>query len=290
MKLNPLILAAALGIPRLGAAEPATTPTPPPTPATQNQSELVTLMSELKGLLQDLKATAAELKASAAKPFPITWQIAGKEDDDQKEAEAGPDPDSDQPSGPVTFLGIATTPISAELGNHLGLEPQIGLSVQQVVPDSPAAKAGLTTKDLLMRLDDQILVSDDQLRVLIRRLKPGITVNLGVIRQGKPETIKAILGARAQATQVIQSEKIFSPRFSNPMVQWAGAKCVVNDMKVEIWDGVATITDAAGKEVYKGPADLSKMALVLPADALSLVKSLLPKLAVSAAPTTSPLP
>ena len=66
--------------------------------------------------------------------------------------------------------------------------------MDEVVPGSPADKAGLKQFDLIQKLDDQLLVDERQLSVLVHSHKPGETVTLAVIREGKPHTLKATLG------------------------------------------------------------------------------------------------
>jgi hypothetical protein len=61
------------------------------------------------------------------------------------------------------------------------------------MPESPAAKAGLQEHDILLRLDDQILVSSDQLRSLVKMRKPGETVKLSYLRKGEKAEVTATL-------------------------------------------------------------------------------------------------
>ena len=94
----------------------------------------------------------------------------------------------------VTFLGIGASPAPEILIHQLHLPADFGLAVDEVVPESPADKAGLKEFDLIQKLDDQLLVDNRQLTVLVRSHKPGETVSLTVIREGKPLTLKAKLG------------------------------------------------------------------------------------------------
>ena len=87
----------------------------------------------------------------------------------------------------VTFLGVETAPVSKTLIAQLNLPNHAGLVVLHVVSDSPAA-AALKENDILLKLDDQILVNQQQLAVLVRNHKPGDEVNLTYIRGGKEAT------------------------------------------------------------------------------------------------------
>src|SRR5581483_7118906 len=91
----------------------------------------------------------------------------------------------------VAFLGVQTQPISRTVSAQLGLNGQ-GLTVEHVVPDTPAA-AVLQDDDILLKLDDQILIARTQLEVLVRMHKEGDEVTLTYLRGGKQATAKVKL-------------------------------------------------------------------------------------------------
>ena len=92
-----------------------------------------------------------------------------------------------------SYLGVSASPPPAVLRKQLGLAVGMGLVVDFVVPDSPAAKAGLQQYDVLQKLEDQLLVNQEQFSVLVRSHKPGNEVKLTIIRDGKPQTLTAKL-------------------------------------------------------------------------------------------------
>lgn len=93
----------------------------------------------------------------------------------------------------VTFLGVETAPVSRTLAAQLGLGRDTGLVVIRISEKSPAADI-LKEDDVLTKLDDQILVNQQQLGVLVRSKKEGEEVRLTVVRGGKETTVKAKLG------------------------------------------------------------------------------------------------
>ena len=95
-----------------------------------------------------------------------------------------------------TFLGLSTSPAQPALQKQLQLKPGVGLVVDGVDPGSPAEQAGVKEFDILHKLDDQILVNQEQLAVLVRTYEPGKEVALTVIREGKPQQLKAKLAER----------------------------------------------------------------------------------------------
>lgn len=95
----------------------------------------------------------------------------------------------------VAFLGVQTAPVNRTLAAQLGLPRGTGLVVTDIVEDSPAASS-LQEHDILTKLDDQILIGQQQLSVLIRNRKQGDEVTLTVFRAGKETKVKVKLGER----------------------------------------------------------------------------------------------
>ncbi len=100
-------------------------------------------------------------------------------------------------------LGSATTPVfrwqafrdSAFLGVSL-VSDEAGVLVQDVVPESPAAMAGLQAGDLLRSINDESIDTALQAANLIRALEPGAVISLGIERDGEALTLEATTGAR----------------------------------------------------------------------------------------------
>ncbi|MBT3377088.1 MAG: PDZ domain-containing protein [Lentisphaerae bacterium] len=102
--------------------------------------------------------------------------------------------DNAPPPGKIGYLGVAIQELPDSLRTHLSLPDGVGLLVAEVVPDSPAEKAGLRKHDIIHRLDDQIVVNPDQFRVLIRMMKPGDTVTITLVRKNRDMAVEAVLG------------------------------------------------------------------------------------------------
>jgi hypothetical protein len=93
----------------------------------------------------------------------------------------------------AAFLGVATAPPPALVRSQLNLPRGMGLVVETVNKDSPAAAAGVQVNDILQKFDDQVLVNVQQLAVLVRSKKAGDDVKLTLLRGGKPMTLTAKL-------------------------------------------------------------------------------------------------
>src|SRR5207244_2757023 len=93
------------------------------------------------------------------------------------------------PKVPVTYLGVETSDVPRVVSEQLGLAKGFGLVVDYVVPDGPAAAAGVQQNDIIKMLNDQMLTEPDQLSKLVRSYSEGTTVTLTVLRKGKEEKI-----------------------------------------------------------------------------------------------------
>src|SRR5438132_11430923 len=100
------------------------------------------------------------------------------------------------PKVPVTFLGVDTSEVPSVLCDQLGLPKGFGLVVDYVVPDGPAAAAGVQQNDVLKMLNDQILTDPGQLSKLIRSYSEGTNVTLTVLRKGQEQKITVKLAKK----------------------------------------------------------------------------------------------
>ena len=74
---------------------------------------------------------------------------------------------------------------------QLGLEKNQGLVIDSVKPDSAGAKLGFQPADIWVKVDGKPVTSSvSALRKMLNELKPDATVEVVVLRKGKPETVK----------------------------------------------------------------------------------------------------
>ncbi|HEX7517913.1 MAG TPA: PDZ domain-containing protein [Chthoniobacterales bacterium] len=111
------------------------------------------------------------------------------------------------PKVPVTFLGVETSEVPRVVSEQLGLAKGFGLVVDYVVPDGPAAAAGVQQNDILKMLNDQILVQPDQLAKLIRSYPEGTNVVLTILRKGAETKITVKLAKK----EVSSRQDFFGP-------------------------------------------------------------------------------
>ena len=76
-----------------------------------------------------------------------------------------------------------------------GGEPDAeGATITEVLPDTPAARAGLQKDDLIVAVDDQPVGDGIALIVAIRTHLPGEEVEMSVVRGGEESTVTVELG------------------------------------------------------------------------------------------------
>lgn len=109
----------------------------------------------------------------------------------------------------VPFIGVVTSPLGEAVRAQTTLPEDVGLSVDVVSPDSPAAKAGLKAHDILAKYDDQLLCAAVQLSALVKRTGTGNKAKLTVLRGGKELPIEVTVGEHAaQATFKVEGLNI----------------------------------------------------------------------------------
>jgi len=94
------------------------------------------------------------------------------------------------------YLGVSASPAPQVVRHQLSLPRGVGLVVDTVAPKSPADEAGLKEFDVLHKLNEQVLINQQQLAVLVRTFKPDDTIKLTVFRDGKSIEVSAKLQER----------------------------------------------------------------------------------------------
>ena len=99
-------------------------------------------------------------------------------------------------------LGIALAKVPDAVRAQIDaadLPAGFGVMVQEVAPGSPAAKAGLEPFDILLKFDDQKLVSGEQLVALVNAVDTSGPVAITLLRQGRRKVVKVRLMGTAAA-------------------------------------------------------------------------------------------
>jgi Do/DeqQ family serine protease len=105
-------------------------------------------------------------------------------------------------------LGVVVQSVTPDLAESLNLPSASGALVSDVESGSPAARAGLKQGDVVVALNGEKLADSNALRNRVAGTRPGSTVSLDVLRNGKTETVRATLGEvdRSQARSTGRGE------------------------------------------------------------------------------------
>ncbi len=98
-----------------------------------------------------------------------------------------------RPRQRTAFLGVATQELTQEQRNRLGIVPEQGARVVEVMANTPAAKAGLENGDVILRVNDKPVNGPMGLTRVIREAGAGNEVTLKVQRGEKTMDLKAHL-------------------------------------------------------------------------------------------------
>jgi serine protease Do len=92
------------------------------------------------------------------------------------------------------YLGVSFQNLDKNLAKSFGLEHAKGALVAQIIPESPADKAGFKGADIIISYNGQPIDSASDLPHFVGFTAPGTQVKIGLIREGKPMTLTAEVG------------------------------------------------------------------------------------------------
>lgn len=93
------------------------------------------------------------------------------------------------------YMGVGIGPLTAELAKPLGLQPNGGVLVSDVMPDSSAAKAGIVEGDVIAAVNGKAVASPRELQEQIEQAPIGSRQKLDIVRDGKNQTLNVTVMA-----------------------------------------------------------------------------------------------
>jgi len=103
------------------------------------------------------------------------------------------------------YLGISMNDVTPDNSTFFNLPDATGAIVSQVTPDSPASQAGLKRGDVLRELNGTKIKNGGALQVVVSQTAPGSDIKLGILRDGKPETLNVKVGEFKGEKQVAEN-------------------------------------------------------------------------------------
>lgn len=148
------------------------------------------LILSVNGTTVDERNALADLVSSKKVGDTITLSVTSRERRDAHDVKVtlAKNPDKD-----TAWLGLQYLAAPARFGGP-GMMP--GVLVVQVTADSPAAKAGIETRDLLTKIDGKEITDARQVVDAVASRKPGDAVTVTLVKQpgGKASDVTVTLG------------------------------------------------------------------------------------------------
>jgi serine protease Do len=107
------------------------------------------------------------------------------------------------------YLGVNLFEPDEDLAAYFAVKPGEGVLVTRVEKETPAAKAGMKSGDVIVEMGGKAVKESDDILNALAGLKPGDSVAITVVRHGKRETLKAEpdFSRRERVMQIIRSGK-----------------------------------------------------------------------------------
>jgi serine protease Do len=94
------------------------------------------------------------------------------------------------------LLGVKIQNITQSLAKSFHRKSVDGALVSEVIPGSPAEKAGVKSGDIILKFNDKNVAGPAELKNLVGRVKPGSKASLTVFRNGRELALSTDIGER----------------------------------------------------------------------------------------------
>jgi len=94
------------------------------------------------------------------------------------------------------YIGVNIQDITPALADSFGLKDRNGALVADIVPDSPAAKAGLLGGDVITSVNGKPVTDASRLSLAVSATAPGTKFKLEVLRDGKTQKLDVVAGTK----------------------------------------------------------------------------------------------
>jgi serine protease Do len=168
------------------------------------------------------------------------------------------------------YLGATIQPVTPEIADSVGIPGKKGALVAELVPGGPAEKAGVMAGDVVTAVNGHAVNNASELTRQVAGTHSGDTMNLAIVRGGKPMSLVVKSGVRpSEADLAKQNQKQGDDEPSTPSAPAIKPNALglsvgpldeaarrryglSADIRGAVVEGVQTGTDAAKKGVKRG--------------------------------------
>jgi len=101
------------------------------------------------------------------------------------------------------YLGIQMIGITPDLKRQINNDPNSNLTIQndkgvlvaRIMPNSPAAKAGIRAGDVILRINNQAMGTPEEVQRVVENSSVGATLEIAVSRKGQTVNLSVQPGA-----------------------------------------------------------------------------------------------
>ncbi len=105
------------------------------------------------------------------------------------------------------WLGVYIQKVTPEIAESLGLKEPNGALVADVMPDAPAAKAGVEVGDVIVEFDGHPVHESNELPIIVARTPIGKKAKMKIIRGGDDKTLNVEIGELKEEEVSVASGK-----------------------------------------------------------------------------------
>ena len=180
-----------------------------PGPSAHSQEPADAKVAQMEQKIDELQARLAERLAGQQERLAERLDARAMQDsvraavqqaqDQQRRIEVTPEPGDEDAmvflgDDGASWLGVESQEISSEKAKELKLPAERGVLLERIVPDSPAAKAGLKDTDVITEINGQRVEGAAQFRRMIHEIPAGRSVQFTVWRDGRAQSVGVTLG------------------------------------------------------------------------------------------------
>lgn len=109
------------------------------------------------------------------------------------------------------WLGVGIDPVTEEVAKRVNAQEGEGVIINSIFEGDPADRAGLKIGDIILKIGGSHIDSPSKMIRVIGAITPGQTINLDILRDGKPRMVPVKLESRKRNTSQLTTLPPLSP-------------------------------------------------------------------------------